>query len=82
MMKIKDYKKRILVKEYIDIDVDGQEYCIYICNDVVAGIYKRLEDGSTDNVGHKALCDLTGMTKAGFMKAIAEFVEITELMEI
>lgn len=82
MMKIKDYKKRILVKEYIDIEVDKQEYCVYICNDVVAGIYKRLEDGSTDNAGHKALCDLTGMTKAGFIRAIAEFVEITELMEI
>lgn len=79
MMKIKDYKKRILVKEYIDIDVDGQEYCIYICNDAVVGIYKRLEDGSTDSVGHKALCNLTGMTKAGFMKAIAEFVEIMEI---
>lgn len=79
MMKIKDYKKRILVKEYIDIYVDGEEYCIYICNDVVAGIYKKLEDGSTDNVGHKALCNLTGMTKAGFIKAIAEFVEIMEI---
>lgn len=79
MMKIKDYKKRILVKEYIDIYVDRQEYHIYICNDVVAGIYKRLEDGSTDSVGHKALCNLTGMTKAGFMKAIAEFVEIMEI---
>ena len=79
MMKIKDYKKRILVKEYIDIDVDGQEYCIYICNNVVAGIYKRLEDGSTDNVRHKALCELTGMTKARFMKAIAKFVEIMEI---
>lgn len=79
MMKIKDYKKRILVKEYIDIYVDGEEYCIYICNDVVAGIYKRLEDGSTDSIGHKALCNLTGMTKAGFMKAIAEFVETMEI---
>ena len=79
MMKIKDYKKRILVKEYIDIYVDGEEYCIYICNDAVAGIYKRLEDGSTDNAGHKALCELTGMTKAGFMRAIAEFVEIMEI---
>ncbi len=78
-MKIKDYNKRVLVKEYIDIEVDGQGYCIYICNNVVAGIYERLEDGSTDNAGHKALCDLTGMTKAGFMKAIAEFVEIMEI---
>ena len=81
-MKIKDYNKRVLVKEYIDIEVDGQGYCIYICNNVVAGIYKKSEDGSTDNAGHKALCDLTGMTKAGFMKAIAEFVEIMEIMEI
>lgn len=78
-MKIKDYNKRVLVKEYIDIYVDGEEYCIYICNNVVAGIYKKLENGSTDNVGHKALCDLTGMTKAGFMRAIAEFVEIMEI---
>jgi len=78
-MKIKDYKKRILVNEYIDIYVDGEEYCIYICNDVVAGIYKRLEDGSTDSIGHKALCNLTGMTKAGFMKAIVEFVETMEI---
>lgn len=78
-MKIKDYKKRILVKESIDIYVDGEEYCIYICNNVVAGIYKRSEDGSTDSIGHKALCELTGMTKAGFMKAIAEFVEIMEI---
>ena len=82
MMKIKNYKKRTLVKEYIDIYVDGEEYCIYICNNIVAGIYKKLKDGSTDSVGHKALCNLTGMTKAGFMKAIAEFVEIMEIMEI
>lgn len=82
MIKINNISEKRLIKEYIDITIDNQDYIVYMCNDVVRGIYKVLEDGTTEDTGSKALCELTGLTMKGFKKLLNEHIadKIEDLM--
>lgn len=78
-VKIVGVKERILVKKYIDIEINRKPFTVYIVNDVVNGIYKKITnevDGviihNTVNCG-KALKGYTGMSFKEFLKAVEEF---------
>lgn len=73
MVKINDIRHKTLIKEYIDITVNGEEYCVYMCNDVVRGIYRYNEEGFTENIGNKALTELSGLSKKGFKKLMEQW---------
>ena len=74
-MRILDVNEKVLVKKYIRIEVKGREYVVYICNDVVAGIYEQMSNGVSVSTGNKALCSLTGRTMKSFMEEVNQWIE-------
>lgn len=79
MVRITDVRERKIHKFYVDVEIDNQDYCVYIVNNNVGGIYKKLSDGRTENIGC-ALSELTGYTRKHFMKLVYNHLEQEELL--
>lgn len=73
-MKIINARERILKKQYVDIEIDGACYSIYLVNGDVQGIYIVNSDETTEYLG-KALSGLTGYTHKGFRKLVNRWLE-------
>lgn len=77
-MKILNVNERVLVKRYVEIEIDNKEYLIYICNDIVRNIYEKVNDNTTVDTNHKALKKLTGLSFKEFMCLSDKYIEDNE----
>lgn len=71
-MELIKINEEIIVKNEVEMIVEGKLYRAYVVNDKCTGIHEILEDGSLVYVG-KALTKLTGYPMQEFIKLVEEF---------